>query len=289
MASLTDWTSICVADLKQLVADVTNESARALAQAWEATEAATAALGIAATYRQERDTVGQQLQATQGAFTHLQLASNERHEQLLHHVAELGQRLEQERAEKNDALMKCSQLEEDLRMTDRKVARRDDRVEMAEAVAASAKIRLRLDAETRAAFQLLMESANLPHKESQKYLRLLIENQLSCLRNSSGRCVWHREVLDWCTDVYRANPAAYEHMAFGGFLKLPDADTCRKRAAKVQASAGVDPELYERLRHRVQNLSPQEREMALLFDEINVVGDIAFKVSHPCILYNRFF
>jgi len=45
----------------------------------------------------------------------------------------------------------------------------------------------------------------------------------------------------WCTDVYRANPAAYEIMALGGFLKLPDADTCRKRAAQARPN-GCEPE-----------------------------------------------
>eukprot|EP00966_Prymnesium_polylepis_P315934 7299552-Prymnesium_polylepis.1 len=133
MASLTDWTAICVADLKQLVADVTNASARALAQAWEATEAASAALGLAVTYRQERDMAGKQLQATQGAFAQAALAYNGRSEQLQATVRTLGEQLEQECAERAHAVAECRKLEEELRLTDRKVARRDDRVEMAEA------------------------------------------------------------------------------------------------------------------------------------------------------------
>jgi len=85
-------------------------------------------------------------------------------------------------------------------------------------------------------------------------------------------------VLDWCTDVYRRNPGAYEHMALGGFLKLPDKDTCRKRAARVQAASGESKQLMAELKKRLAGLSPAQREMALLFDEINIVGDVAFKI-----------
>jgi len=44
--------------------------------------------------------------------------------------------------------------------------------------------------------------------------------------------VVHGGVLEWCTDVYRRNPGAYEHMRAGGFLALPHMDTVRKRAAR---------------------------------------------------------
>ena len=114
----------------------------------------------------------------------------------------------------------------------------------------------------------------------QKYLRFLIENQLSTLRNKRGRVVWHTAVLEWCTDVYRRNPGAYEHMALGGVLKLPCADTCRKRAARLQATSGECKELFDRLKKRTEGFSPARREMALLFDEINIVGDIAFKIQN---------
>ena len=67
-------------------------------------------------------------------------------------------------------------------------------------------------------------------------------------------------------------------MAKGGFLHLPHADTCRQRAARTQVHSGDCPELYETLRTRVAQLPAHRREMALLFDEINIVGDVAFKI-----------
>ena len=148
-------------------------------------------------------------------------------------------------------------------------------METAEAAASSATTKLRMDVESRALFELLMQEKP---PAAQRHLRLLLENQLTTLRNKKGRCVWHVEVLDWCTDVYRRNPGAYEHMSLGGFLKLPHADTVRKRAATANLTSGECVALYEQLRDRVAGLPPHQREMALLFDEINIVGDVAFKV-----------
>ena len=132
---------------------------------------------------------------------------------------------------------------------------------------------LKLDAETRAFFETLMTAVTRPE---QKNLRLLIEDQLKILRSKNGRCKWHTAVLNWCTDVYRRNPGAYEHMALGGFLKLPDKDTCRKRAARVQATSCESKELMAKLKARVADLPAERREMALLFDEVNILGDIGW-------------
>ena len=159
------------------------------------------------------------------------------------------------------------------------VERRNKQLETAQAVAASAKMELRVDQDTREFFEMLMQEE--PPAE-QKYLRLLIDNQLTTLRNRkggrAGRCVWHVEVLNWCADVYRRNPGAYEHMALGGFLKLPHPDTVRKRASRVHASSGECRALYDTLRTRLEGVPAAQREMALLFDEINIAGDVAFKV-----------
>jgi len=119
---------------------------------------------------------------------------------------------------------------------------------------------MRVDEETRAFFETLMLAAPPPQ---QARLRLLIANQLSTLRNAkhdsagrpvkTGRCVWHIEVLQWCTDVYRASPGAYEHMWDGGFLALPHPDTLRKRAATVSVGTGECRALFEALEKRLHS------------------------------------
>jgi len=168
-------------------------------------------------------------------------AANERNIQLQAQLDATGTALEHEQrvskqlnTQLSDAMAKRRDQMQDVA---RKVVRRDKHLEMAAAVAASTKVKLKVAAETRAFFETLMqEKPDAAHQN----LRLLIENQLDTLLNKSGRCVWHVEVLDWCTDVYRRNPAAYEHMCKGGFLKLPHADTCRKRAACFPARSSTD-------------------------------------------------
>ena len=86
---------------------------------------------------------------------------------------------------------------------------------------------MQMDKESREFFETLMRKKT-PHP-AQEHLQLLIENQLSILKSSKegrlGRCRWYTEVLEWCTDVYRRNPGAYEQMRGGGCLALPHPDT----------------------------------------------------------------
>jgi hypothetical protein len=39
----------------------------------------------------------------------------------------------------------------------------------------------------------------------QKYLRELIENQLTVLSSKKRRCIWHPKVLDFATAIYTAS------------------------------------------------------------------------------------
>jgi len=68
---------------------------------------------------------------------------------------------------------------EQLRSETAKVARREHKLEVAAAVAASTKVKLKVAAETRAFFETLMQED--PPAE-QRFLRLLIENQVRQLR-----------------------------------------------------------------------------------------------------------
>ena len=159
----------------------------------------------------------------------------------------------------------------------RALAKREAAVKAAQVELSSREQKIRMDTKTLAFFETLMKAE---HPKGQEYLALLIADQLTTLRNKSGRVVWHTKVLEWCTDIYRRDPGAYEIMVEGGFLKLPVADTCRRRAAKVQATSGECKELFERLKTRTRGFSPARREMALLFDEINIVGTVAFKIQN---------
>ena len=126
---------------------------------------------------------------------------------------------------------------------------------------------------------LTMASADLP--PAQQHLRALVEDQLKCLRNNSGWCHWSPTMIDLCNRVRRASGAAYEVLREFGVLTLPSANHLRKVSAAVGETTGHDPKRYESIRDALDQLglcAPHQREVVLLFDEINVVGDIAFKL-----------
>ena len=149
-------------------------------------------------------------------------------------------------------------------------ARQLDQVEAAQAAAASATVKMRMDAESLKLFESLMNAAEMQPPQ-QRHLRLLLQNQLAALRNAkrdehgqpikSGRVVWHVEVLRLCTDIYRASPGAYQHLWEGGFLCLPHPDTCRKRAATASVGSGQCRALYDSLKERLSGHPPHTHEM----------------------------
>merc|ERR1712194_705806 len=112
--------------------------------------------------------------------------------------------------------------------------RREAALKEAQAELSSVEKKMRLDLDSRAFFETLMTKE--PPAE-QKFLRHLIDNQLSILRNQpSGRVVWHSAVLNWCTDVYRRNPGAYELMGGGGCKNVAPPFFKKKKKKKKKKS-----------------------------------------------------
>ena len=65
-----------------------------------------------------------------------------------------------------------------------------------------------------------------------KYLRELIENQLTVLSSKKRRCIWHPKVMDFATAIYTASPSAYAEAIAGGILALPSYSHVKKCARK---------------------------------------------------------
>ena len=77
----------------------------------------------------------------------------------------------------------------------------------------------------------------------------------------------------------RVSRPAYEAMAYGGLLQLPHERTVEKHSGAAHSEAGHSERLYRGVGEAAKQLPEQAREScALIFDEINVVGDLAFKV-----------
>ena len=64
-----------------------------------------------------------------------------------------------------------------------------------------------------------------------------------------------------------------------GMLQLPGVTTIKEHMGKVNGEAGHSNVLYSGIREAAKSVSEQDRRScALIFDEINVVGDLAFKI-----------
>ena len=71
-------------------------------------------------------------------------------------------------------------------------------------------------------------------------------------------------------------------------MQLPHPRTIEKELGKANSETGHSRMLLERIREWAKLLSSQDREsMALLFDEINAVGDLAFKILNGEYVFYR--
>lgn len=158
-----------------------------------------------------------------------------------------------------------TQLREKLRAVERKAGRHAD--------SASALFD-RLSLDTQHALAPLF-NAVLPEHE---HLHAILKDQAKCRRNPSKTCHWSKPTLDWCAGVFLCKPAAYGAMANMDVVILPSEDTVKRHLALVQATSGHSVPLYEALKKATRNLPAHMRDVALIFDEVSLVGQLAFKI-----------
>ena len=72
--------------------------------------------------------------------------------------------------------------------------------------------------------------------------------------------------------------SAYEAMAYGNVVTLPSVDTVRRHAELTQAESGHSKTLLSSVAKAAAGLTRKQREVALIFDEVSLVGELAFKV-----------
>lgn len=128
--------------------------------------------------------------------------------------------------------------------------------------------------------KLLLTHADKMHPD-QKYLKELIKNQLSVLSKKSRRCVWHPAVLEFASAIYTSSPSAYAEAVAAGILALPSMEYI-KRVSKTGSTVGTgkDPTLAKRFGAELDKwgVPEKERDLCLIWDEVNLVGQLAFRV-----------
>ena len=114
-----------------------------------------------------------------------------------------------------------------------------------------------------------------------EYLVPFIRNQLAVLESKGEkRCMWHPMVLEGCDALRRCSRQAYDEWLESGLGALPTSDWLRRRSCDSPGETGEDPELYLAFGSELDNagVPPNLREVALLYDEINAVGSLTFKL-----------
>ena len=81
-----------------------------------------------------------------------------------------------------------------------------------------------------------------------------------------------------CVSVFLVSRSAYLSLAASLVMTLPDMQTVERHAAVTRSTSGHSAELYASVREAAALLKGEQREVALIFDEVSLVGELAFKV-----------
>jgi hypothetical protein len=110
------------------------------------------------------------------------------------------------------------------------------------------------------------------------HLLAVLQDQAKCKEGKARWCHWSKATLDWCGAVYLCKPAAYGAMGSCDVMILPSEDTVKRHLSLVQATSGHSVALYESLEKAARGLRGSMREVVLIFDEVSLVGQLAFKL-----------
>ena len=138
--------------------------------------------------------------------------------------------------------------------------------------------RLALDAQHNVSALFTPSAPDHPTADTQRHLLPLLRDQAKCRVNTSGSCRWSAEVMDMCVSVALSSRSAYESLRASLVMALPHIDTVLRHAAVTKSTSGHSAELYESVRVAAAALPEPQREVALIFDEVSLVGELMFKV-----------
>jgi len=135
-----------------------------------------------------------------------------------------------------------------------------------------------------ASFMLLAEEEIPP---AMVHLRHLLNNNMAVLSSKGQRrCLWHPAVLEACCVIFSSSRAAYAEMYQSGLAALPTPDCIRKlTASAVTSSTGQDVSLYKSVGKEVAEWPDKFREAVLVYDEVDLVGKLAFKKVGKCFCF----
>ena len=189
------------------------------------------------------------------------------------HVAAADERVRAVEAQLSAQAVRANALADEKRELLTKLSNASRKAERAQSALPAAYDRLALDTQHNVSALFL---PNPP--DSQRHLHSLLLDQAKCRTNVSGTCVWSEEVLQMCVSVALTSRSAYASLRASLVMTLPSIDTVLRHAAVTKSVSGHSAELYESVRAAAAALPAWMREVALIFDEVSLVGELAFKV-----------
>lgn len=113
-------------------------------------------------------------------------------------------------------------------------------------------------------------------------INLLFNEQLKQSKCKTAKQMrWHPIMIRWCLGLYYTSPAAYEFIRNSGFLRLPHKTTVLDYSLYTKPETGFNPDTIRKLYEEagVENLHENQRNVALLFDEMKIHSELVYSKS----------
>lgn len=119
----------------------------------------------------------------------------------------------------------------------------------------------------------------IPH--ANKELLDLITSQKENLERNPKQRRWDKEVIRLCLSIWIRSKKAYDQIKKSGFLVLPSGRLLHYYQNEVKQGPGFNKEVFEwmKLEADRRDISPENRERGILFDEMAIQEDLVIHVE----------
>lgn len=119
--------------------------------------------------------------------------------------------------------------------------------------------------------QGIMEAA-----QKDSFTSMFWEEQKKAFQHSPEGMRWHPMMVRFAILLHSQSPSTYRTLKDVGVVRLPSESTLRDYTNIVHPHSGFQIEVFEELKRMATPLSPQERFVCLLHDEISIKSDLVY-------------
>ena len=104
------------------------------------------------------------------------------------------------------------------------------------------------------------------------FMRMFWQQQSNAFTTQTGGMRWHPMMVRFAILIHSQSQAAYRTLRETGALKLPGESTLRDYTYAIHPMSGFNPDVIEGLTNAASNITPPNRWVVLLHDEMNDEG-----------------